>query len=705
MKRKKIEQLKPTGTDKKGWVATVQTLKDIVILNIHLSGKLKARYCMNTETYEYEFLENGAWYKKKIGWIFKDFTYKYYSVYNLRGKLKIHSKEEEEILKEALGISSYTDIIQGISYNESTYQRERSERREENRTKRVQELQSRVPEVPDGIKEWIFEKAGNEDYLFWEKEIGAYRCTSCGRRSEEKRIQKEGGKPARHNDRISCPHCGKQVQIKKRIKKAEKKTAFALIQPIGEDISVARHFDVAIHWENGEHKVNISEAVRVFLNKKKTNPKYICSIWYNQYTMYNGSVYFDKGNTANRRTREEYLYQAGIREALEGTWYEDWTRAFEAMAAAGFPAEYNRLMASQKRGLAQTVEYLFKGRFYRLVKETAQKIDYFAGYFGGLNVEEGASIEEVLGIQDRQLVNRLREIDGGYSELEWLRDSEITGKKIPQETLEWLCRENIGKTDLDQAVREKMSLQQVMNYVRRQQKESYKGKSAKSVLNQWSDYLDLCRILGKNTEDEMVYRPRELKRRHEEAVEENNRIRAIEELKRNKERREEEAERMRKKFPGAEEVLRQIRDKYEYANEDFTILVPQTLLDIVTEGQALHHCAGATDRYFDRIVQQETYICFMRRTGDPETPYYTIEVEPSGTIRQHRSYYDEEPGIEEIRSFLREWQKVIRKRLNEEDRRLADISKKKREQNIEELKEKNNTRVLNGLMEDFMEAV
>ena len=95
----------------------------------------------------------------------------------------------------------------------------------------------------------------------------------------------------------------------------------------------------------------------------------------------------------------------------------------------------------------------------------------------------------------------------------------------------------------------------------------------------------------------------------------------------------------------------------------------------------------------------------MRRTETPNIPFYTIEVEPSGTIRQHRSYLDEEPGIEEIRGFLKEWQKTLKKRLTEEDKRLAKISREKREQNIRELEEKNNTRVLRGLAEDFMENI
>lgn len=109
-------------------------------------------------------------------------------------------------------------------------------------------------------------------------------------------------------------------------------------------------------------------------------------------------------------------------------------------------------------------------------------------------------------------------------------------------------------------------------------------------------------------------------------------------------------------------------------------------------------------RLDDRIEDRETYICFLRRQSAPGVPFYTIEVEPGGTIRQHRSYLDEEPGIEEIRGFLREWQKVLKSRLTWKDRELARTSRIKREQNIEELKAKRNTRVLKGLEEDFLEA-
>ena len=250
-----------------------------------------------------------------------------------------------------------------------------------------------------------------------------------------------------------------------------------------------------------------------------------------------------------------------------------------------------------------------------------------------------------------------------------------------------------------------MSPRQVMNYIEKQRADGYKGKSARTILNQWSDYLSMCRGQKKDLSDELVYRPRQLKRRHDEIVEEIRKQRMIEEMKRSKKAAAETAKKMREKYPGAEEILKEIKEKYEYSNDEYMMIVPQQLTEIVTEGNALHHCAGSSERYFERIMQRETYTCFLRKVAEPKIPYYTIEVEPGGTIRQHRSYYDEEPGVQEIRGFLREWQRAIKKRLKEEDHKLAHISAQKRRKNIEELKAKNNIRVLKGLEEDFMEAI
>ena len=355
---------------------------------------------------------------------------------------------------------------------------------------------------------------------------------------------------------------------------------------------------------------------------------------------------------------------------------------------------YNRCMVSGSDvSTIRLIEYLFKGKFSRLLRESADDISYWSGRYSGPLNKDGKTIEDVFGIRDRQLINRIRNCDGGSLVLKWMRWSEQNMTKIPEETLAWLDKENIFPREIS-FIKDQMSPTQIMNYVKRQQKESYPKRKASSVISQWEDYIRMCKEAKKHMDDPMVYRPRELKRRHDEMVEELNRMREV--LK---------ADEVRKKYPGAEEILDEIRPRYEYANGEYMIIVPERLVDIMTEGRILHHCAGTTDRYFERIRNRETYICFLRKAAEPDKAFYTIEVEPSGTIRQHRSFFDEEPGIEEIRDFLREWQKVLKKRLTEEDKKYGAISAEKRLENIEELRAKNNTRVLEGLEQDFMEAI
>ena len=57
-----------------------------------------------------------------------------------------------------------------------------------------------------------------------------------------------------------------------------------------------------------------------------------------------------------------------------------------------------------------------------------------------------------------------------------------------------------------------------MNYIRRQQKEQYPGFTEEAVLEQYNDYLSMCKACNKNMQDELTYRPRELKRRHASQV-------------------------------------------------------------------------------------------------------------------------------------------------------------------------------------------
>lgn len=71
--------------------------------------------------------------------------------------------------------------------------------------------------------------------------------------------------------------------------------------------------------------------------------------------------------------------------------------------------------------------------------------------------------------------------------------------------------------------------------IARQKKEQYAGMTAEAVLEEYKDYLSMCVACCKNMADEMVYRPRELKRRHDEVAVDRQQIQILKELENNAE--------------------------------------------------------------------------------------------------------------------------------------------------------------------------
>lgn len=706
MRRKAIERLAPKRAAGRGLTATLQELGKILILNIYQAKDLLVRYCINYETGEHEYwIEQHGWRKGGIlnalneDW--RDWEWRYYENYP---KLQ---KKDADRMKELITDRSWKDSPwERIKAMEYRYNREIRENTEMNKKARLMELMRKVPDRPGDLREWFFEKSAGEDYMFRKKGTQTFVCTNCGESSEASEIKRQdGGERIRHNDVVICPACRKLIQAKTRTAHMEQKyKSCYLIQPVNEDTSVLRIIEAKVGWDNGRHYVELGDEIRILLYRVYSDRKMkkTYKIYYED-----DLEGWTEGNRKSLRARQGYLYPGEFDKILAGTIYSGASKVLEFLSAQGQELNYNRLMAGTgwTKEYAEKIEYLSKGRFWNLLKDTVEHTEYPVyqyAYYGPLNLRAD-SIEEMFLIRDRQKINRIRDEHGGNDMVRWMQYSDEIGKKISSETVRWMTANRIRPEDIRE-LEEYMSPQQIMNYIIRQQAEQYSGKEPKEVLEEYKDYINMCEACSKNMKDEMVYRPRELKRRHDEVVVDRQQMQILRELDTNTEAKEKYAEEMRQKFPQAEGILKEIKSRYEYENEEYKILVPDTLIDIVKEGRALHHCAGSSERYFDRIESRETYICFLRRKEAPGIPFYTIEVEPGGTIRQHRSYLDEEPGIEQIREFLKEWQKVIRKRLTEEDKKLAKISKIKREANIEELKAKNNTRVLQGLAEDFLEA-
>lgn len=269
---------------------------------------------------------------------------------------------------------------------------------------------------------------------------------------------------------------------------------------------------------------------------------------------------------------------------------------------------------------------------------------------------------------------RLRDMNGGAKELKWLQFEKSSGRIIKDEEIYWMAKEELEPKDL-QFVLDRMSICQVRHYLMKQSEKS--GDDISHILQVWKDYLSMAGKLRLDVYDSIIYRASDLQRRHSEAVIQ------MEEKKKEIRRRE-----LEEKYVGFQEQLIALKEKYEFSAGEYQIVAPKSIDDILYEGDTLHHCVNKTDNYFDRIASKESYILFLRKKENPEVPFYTLEVEPNGTIRQKRAEFDRQnKDIDEVTSFLRLWQKEIQKRLTKKDYMSAEKSRKLRQRKYQEVRD------------------
>lgn len=520
---------------------------------------------------------------------------------------------------------------------------------------------AQTPELPKDWARWCYKVGVPENYIYYEyQRKGADKgyCTYC-----EKDVPI---RHPRHNKRGHCPCCRHKI-VFKSVGKAgtvETNTAYMYLIQRCEDGFMIREF----------------EGERRYLKGKYKEPQ--CSIREIRRSIY------DKTGTPLRAYQWEDYKHSELRWVKRNVCSPSWwgnhagriygktlpDLAKHELRYTGLPEYiYRRKHVDPERYLAvlkevPQLEQLSKAELPVLVDEC------MSGYYSfrdRLPASQEKSLVKMLGINS-QTLKRLRSNHGGTRFLDWLRHERVTGKNLPDHVISWFCAEAITIDDL-KFVRDKMSIVQIYNYIRRQMSEN-KMKS-KEVLTTWADYLSMARSLDIDISDEIIYRVRKLRQRHDELV-----------LRCESKDISVQAGKILEKFPNLNHICQTLK-KYEYADEDYTVLAPEHVEDIIREGRNLSHCAGKSDRYWERMERREAYVLFLRKTAEVNQSHYTLEIEPDGTVRQKRTLYNrQEADIEDAKKFLKKWQKVITKRLTAEDKELAKESRVLRDKEFAQLR-------------------
>lgn len=264
----------------------------------------------------------------------------------------------------------------------------------------------------------------------------------------------------------------------------------------------------------------------------------------------------------------------------------------------------------------------------------------------------------------------------------------------------------------------KMSPREIVNYLYKVHRNSggacwhCPGVTLHEVYTKWSDYIDLAIGAGKLKSINPM--PKDLQAAHNQMISAKKRNKTKDwksEYKKYFKAGEPYATEYNKKFPRVEKIYSSIADKFAYENDKYVIVVPKSIQEIYAESTYLRLCVtrpGVT-RYWERVSRRESYMMFLRRKERPDEPYYLIEVEPCGAIRQKRSFDDEQyEDINDAVEFFKEWQAEIQKRFTSYDRKLAKKSKEQREKDLKNLHEQKvtvRTGYLTGqLLADVLEA-
>ena len=574
---------------------------------------------------------------------------------------KYASKKDEKLVNSFLKAAG--DYHSRIQSWENSIRSDRYYTAQSRKQSRINDMMDeKVPLIPEGFYTWMHETVFGRDYLY-QKKTGEKYCTACG---------KEWSGDTVKAGYISCPKCGKKVLATFQASHESKEEQLFLLQRCEGDTGewIERTFRAKAFWEFGQKRfIRWDEQIRIIIPEGEHLGKCFYEIGIRGDT----GEYSDR-NTYQKRIRKGYLYPDNLDETRP-LWAESLRHSgIDILARQMIRINFNKMI--MYAGNRPYMEYLIKGRFWRL---TAEILNESAAYRSNMLLTWNVrSPQDLMKVGPSQ-VDRLRQQNGGFIMLSWLQYEYQTGKKLTKENMEYLQKHGVSALSSNmQTALKYMSPNTLVNYLRRQMQQS--GESFfEGMLNTYCDYLDMAKKQKLNLSHEIFYKPKDLRAAHDECV-----------LEGKKHEMDIRAAEIQEKFPDILKNMDMIRDKYTYVGETFCIVVPERIQDILREGRSLGHCIDTTDRYFDRINQNISYLVFLRRTEHKDKPYYTLEIEPGGTVRQQRTTGNNQnrEEVEEYTPFIREWQQEVRKRLTDDDRQQAEISKNVRLQEYAELRQK-----------------
>lgn len=477
-----------------------------------------------------------------------------------------------------------------------------SEKREKRYEKRMQKIKEESEEIRPITKELRqWAEKQMESYLFYKESTGF--CGKCG---QEVKLDRRKQKIA-HNKRGICPSCRKRITYKAAGRQPHIEDSIKVVRFQKTNLGIAAIESLVVKKSFAENKESVRIADRF--------------IWFieENYKLFNElaedlskeAYWYDTGAMNVGKAR---IYPKNLKQIIKGTWLSH--SGIDVVASwKGKQEQYEMIIENYMQN--PQLELVIKANMRKLTRQL-WSYDRF--------LNKGTKLNEVLGLTKANM-RKARDYDLGRDEIRVLRN-DPDGKLSNDEVI---ALANAGCHYLT-ALRTFTTIKKIANYTQ-------KGHDA----GIWVDYLKMAKDLGYNMKDKAVLFPRKLKDKHDDLA----KIMKI------------QGDNIREKK--YQQRIPELKALYSYETSKYKIIVPESLKVIVEEGQNLHHCVGT---YTEKVAEGETDILFIRKQGEEDASYYTMEVKNLEII-QYRGAYNNlhnNPVPKEIDQFVKQFHNALIKR-------------------------------------------
>lgn len=494
---------------------------------------------------------------------------------------------------------------------------------------KMEALLEKAPKEPKGVEKYVRENLIIGRYLIYDKEWGTAVCTHCGAVVPNKYT-------GMHNHEANCPKCGAKCVCKARGMGRKNLTEyFRLLVYSRKGRTVYAHL-----WEitadfTGNGRVGIEKWLSAFYTMNADEQHYYkhkpAAWWMEDYWEEIKCFHIPKppkGWPAWSVSKFEFTYLYGgnlvdvIRRSdlkyleIDGLKKLD---PYTIHSYFGLGLKY------------QSIELLAKAGFTEAIADRLDGNNY------GMLYWSGTSLQKILRLPRRH-VRYLQGKNPGLREIKAFQQlPEDMKQKAPWEYIEFLAH-TYRPEEIIEEMEENAPLLKTLEYL-----ENQKGEKMGYKITDWLDYMKTARKLGMDVGRNRIRYPENLKQAHDEVV---SQWKAEKDIR-------------------MDELIRSasaaVMDGDEFEANGLCIVRAMNQEDLNMESAGLNHCVKT---YGEKIASGRCFIWFIRKAEEKETPYYTMETDTSGHMRQCRGKHNCEM-TEEVKIFAEAFARKLQKNIKE----------------------------------------